>query len=142
MTRQETEQYALTVMCSGHNCAESVLRTAVECLGIDSGGTPLRIATGFGGGVGRCKEELCGALAGGLMSLGLALGRDIAGTSADAACNAAAEFRRRFIELFGSSRCCDLLQAFGEQENWSACKRLVADTAGLLHDLAEESLPR
>lgn len=137
MTRQETQQYALDI--SGLNCAEVLLRTGVACLGIASEGMPLRIATCFGGGLGRCKEELCGALAGGTMALGLAFGRDAAGDSPEAAYVAAAEFRNRFIALHGASRCRELLETFGEQEDWSACKRLMAEAAGLLYDLVESS---
>lgn len=138
MTRQETEQYAFDSMGSGCNCAESLLRTGMHCLGIAGDGTPMRIATCFGGGIGRSKEELCGALAGAVLALGLAYGRDVPGASADAGCNATAEYRRRFIKLHGSTRCRDLLETFGEQDNWSACKRLVADAAGLLHDVVGE----
>ncbi|WP_300155287.1 C-GCAxxG-C-C family protein [Solidesulfovibrio sp.] len=136
MTRQETERYAFET--KGLNCAETLLRAGIDCLGIQSNGTPSRIATCFGGGLGRCQEELCGALAGGTMALGLAYGRDTAGDSAETAYEAAAEFRRRFVALHGASRCRELLEVFGEQEDWSACKRLMAEAAGLLYDLVSE----
>jgi C_GCAxxG_C_C family probable redox protein len=139
MTRQEVEKRAFDIISSGRNCAESVLQTAILHFQIPSDGTPTRIASCFGGGVGRCQGELCGALAGGLMALGLAFGRDIAGTSCDVAYDLAAEFRKRFITRHGSSTCCDLLEGFGEQEDWSACKQLVADTSGMLLELIEQA---
>lgn len=139
MTRQEVEQRAYESIASGRNCAETVLQTAIAHLDIPADGTPTRIASCFGGGVGRCQGELCGALAGGLMALGLCFGRDIPRASCEQAYDLAAELRTRFINLHGTSRCCELLECFGEQENWSACKRLVADTAGLVHDVIREA---
>ena len=138
MTRQEVEQYAFATISSGMNCAESVLHTAMNQCGLPTDGTPTRIASCFGGGVGRSKDELCGALAGGLMALGLCFGRDVPGTSCELAYDLAAEFRERFIELHGSSKCRDLRECFGEQIEWAACRKLVAETTGLLHEILEE----
>jgi C_GCAxxG_C_C family probable redox protein len=142
MTRQDVEQVAFDCMCSGRNCAETILQTAITHFGIASDGTPIRIASCFGGGVGRSCGELCGALAAGVMALGLAYGRDQAGAPYDKGADLAAEFRTRFITQHGSSTCRTLLDGFGEQQNWSACKRLVAETAGMLHDLIEEQRPQ
>jgi C_GCAxxG_C_C family probable redox protein len=142
MTRDDVEQQAYERISSGCNCAESVLQTAISHCGIPSDGTPMRIATCFGGGVGRSQDELCGALAGGIMALGLGYGRDVAGTPCDTAQDLAATFRNRFIERNGSSTCRELMAGFGPQENWSACKRLVADTAGILHDLLQKDRTR
>ncbi|MCM0755245.1 C-GCAxxG-C-C family protein [Desulfovibrio aminophilus] len=132
MTRNEIEASALANMEAHFNCAESVLRGACHCCGLAA---PTRVATCFGGGVGRSKSELCGALAGGLMALGLSTGRDAPEMSSDRAQDLAAEFRRRFIEHNGSSICGVLLERFGEQKDWERCKRLTAETAGLLFDL-------
>jgi len=142
MTRKQTEQYAFDAICSGFNCAETLVRTGSASLGITPLELPSRVATGFGGGLARSKAELCGALAGGAMVLGFAYGRDSAGASSEAACAAVAEFRERFIARYGSCRCGKLLETFGEQENWSACKRLVAEAAGLLHDVVAEMAER
>jgi C_GCAxxG_C_C family probable redox protein len=57
-------------------CSEAVLMALSECLGVSSEIIP-RIATGFGAGVGR-KGEVCGALLGGVMGLGLRFGRSTA----------------------------------------------------------------
>ena len=61
---------------SGLNCAESVLLTLSGRLaGKNSVSIIPRIATGFGGGVGR-NGDICGALSGAVIAIGLALGRD------------------------------------------------------------------
>jgi C_GCAxxG_C_C family probable redox protein len=57
----------------GFNCAQSVLFSYADELGL-SRDLALRIANGFGGGMGR-KQEVCGAVSGGIMVLGLKYGR-------------------------------------------------------------------
>jgi C_GCAxxG_C_C family probable redox protein len=64
----------LELFDSGLSCAEVVLTMGMKRLGRTSDLVP-RAATGFAGGVSRTKS-LCGALAGGVMTLGIACGRD------------------------------------------------------------------
>jgi C_GCAxxG_C_C family probable redox protein len=56
----------------GYNCAQSVLLTMFEYWDGKSELVP-KIATGFGGGIGRCGS-VCGALTGGVMALGIRCG--------------------------------------------------------------------
>jgi len=141
MTREEMERRAEEIIGSGCNCAETILQVAQEALGLPGQLWPTRIATCFGGGFGHCKQELCGALAGGGLALGLAYGRDRPGTSTELAQALAADFRERFIARYGSSLCGALLEHFGPQDTTSACKRLVAATAGILFDVLEDAPP-
>lgn len=60
----------------GFNCAEAVLGGVALAAG--QGPPPLRMATGFGGGLGR-TGNVCGAVTGAVMALGWARGRDSAG---------------------------------------------------------------
>lgn len=53
----------------GYNCAQSVLLTMFEHWNGKSTLVP-KIATAFGGGIGRCGS-LCGALTGGVMAIGI-----------------------------------------------------------------------
>jgi C_GCAxxG_C_C family probable redox protein len=137
MTRQEVEKLAFDTMSSGLNCAETVLQVTASLFEVPTDGLVPRVATCFGGGLGRCQDELCGALAGGAMALGLLYGRDRPGGSCETAHTLAASLRQQFIERHGSSTCRALLARFGEQENWSRCKELVAVTAGMLLALVE-----
>ncbi len=94
----------------GYNCAESVLSTVSrEFTGSERGIERLipRVATGFGGGIAR-NGDVCGAVAGGAMAIGLALGRDRPEQSRDACYNAADRFYNEFAEAFGSCKCRDL----------------------------------
>ncbi len=58
----------------GFNCAESVLLGLCEEMHVESPLIP-RIATGFGGGIGH-TGNICGAITGAVMALGIALGRE------------------------------------------------------------------
>lgn len=138
MTRQEIEQRTFDLLDGGYHCAESVLLAVMEACGGVPAGMP-RVATCFGGGVGKTHEELCGALAGGLMALGFRRGRDSRGQDWGDAARLAARLRQEFITRFGASACKDVLAALGEQENMIGCKRLSGCAAGLAFDLLQES---
>jgi C_GCAxxG_C_C family probable redox protein len=64
---------ATTKFCEGYNCAQSVLYAYCDDLHLDKD-LALRIACGFGAGMGRA-EEVCGAVSGGIIVLGLKHGR-------------------------------------------------------------------
>ena len=57
---------------STYNCAQSVLLACCSNTGIDKQ-TAAKIAWGFGAGMGR-KQEICGAVTGGIMAIGLKYG--------------------------------------------------------------------
>jgi C_GCAxxG_C_C family probable redox protein len=64
---------AITKFREGYNCAQSVLFAHCDDLHLDRS-MALRLACGFGAGMGR-KEEVCGAVSGGILVLGLRYGR-------------------------------------------------------------------
>ena len=102
------EDYAVKKFESGFNCAESVLSAVTESvLGKNLSGIVPRIATGFGGGIAR-NGDVCGAVSGGVMALGLAMGRDLA-TESREPCNVSVDkFYNAFVSRFGSCKCCEL----------------------------------
>ncbi len=93
----------------GYNCAESVLMGLAESGAVEESDLMPRIATGFGGGVGRCGE-ICGALSGGIMALSLRFGR----TNPDDKEARARTYPKvaglveAFEQEFGNVRCLDL----------------------------------
>ena len=96
----------------GYNCAPSVAGAFADLTGLAP--EQLMAATGgFGGGVGGSHAELCGAVSGGVLVLSLLHphtdGADRAGKAAVYALTK--EFRRRFEEVFGLTRCGELLKA-------------------------------
>ncbi len=66
-------EMAVEKFLSGYNCAQSILYAYGPELGLDEE-TALKIATGFGGGMGG-RGEVCGAVTGGILALGLKHGR-------------------------------------------------------------------
>ncbi|MBI5518446.1 MAG: methyltransferase domain-containing protein [Desulfovibrio sp.] len=84
-------------------CAESVLLAVAEGLGADSPLVP-RLATGFCSGLSR-TDGPCGAFSGGVMALGLALGRDSAAGDLDETYAPVQEFRDFFLSRFGDLAC-------------------------------------
>jgi len=84
-------------------CAESVFLAVAEGLGVDSPLAP-RVATGFCSGLAR-TDGLCGAFSGGVLALGLALGRDSGQDDLDAPYEAVLEYREFFLSRFGHISC-------------------------------------
>ncbi|MDI6743460.1 MAG: C-GCAxxG-C-C family protein [Smithella sp.] len=69
----ERSEQAIAKFAGGFNCAQSVLFSFCDDLGLDKE-KALKIACGFGAGMGR-KEEVCGAVTGGIMVIGAKYGR-------------------------------------------------------------------
>lgn len=106
---------------SGYNCAQSVLYAFGPDLGLD-GETALKVATGLGAGMAR-RGEVCGALTGGILVLGLKYGRggqqDRSAT--EETYQKTLELMARFEKKHGSCLCrvlvegCNLRTAEGQQ---------------------------
>ena len=64
---------AVNKFLSGYNCAQAVLYSFCDDLGFDRN-TALKLSCGLGGGMAR-KQEICGAVTGGILALGLRHGR-------------------------------------------------------------------
>jgi len=94
---------------SGLNCAESLLLVVSKHSGFekDSARFIPRTATGFGGGIAR-NGDICGALSGAVMAIGLALGRDGPDESRDQCYAAVDQFYNDFVKTFGSCKCREL----------------------------------
>ncbi len=100
---------ALSTFASGLNCSQSVLTAFSNELGLDTQ-SALRVACGFGGGMGRTAQT-CGAVTGAFMVIGLKHGQ----TQKDdkEAKEKTYALVREFIDLFtkkhGSTLCRELL---------------------------------
>lgn len=70
MTKSEQ---AISKFLKGYNCAQSVFYSFCDDLGFKKSNA-LKIACGFGAGMGR-KEEVCGAVTGGIIVLSAKYGR-------------------------------------------------------------------
>lgn len=115
----------------GYNCAESIFLTFRPYLAPEIDEKLVRMATPFGGGIGR-SGCMCGALAGAVMILGLSSGRTSAGSMLEAAYEHAAEFQKRFVGQFGAT-CCRALNRhpFETPEQGRNCLKIIGTTAKL-----------
>lgn len=109
---------------SGCNCAQSVLAAFSDVTGLDEAES-LRIGGGFGNGAG--TGELCGAITGAVMTLGLLVpsNPDNPAAGKREAVALSKEFQARFKEKFGALRCQELLPLrFAPDDTTPAAKRL------------------
>ncbi|MEI7902797.1 MAG: C-GCAxxG-C-C family protein [bacterium] len=94
---------------SGYNCAQSVLWAFAQSLNLDPD-TALKCACGFGAGMSR-RQEVCGAVTGGIMVLGLKYGRGDAQdrTATELTYAKTQELMHRFEDRHGTCICRKLL---------------------------------
>lgn len=100
---------ATEIFGSGYSCSQAVLGRFAEENGLDYD-TALKIASGFGAGMAR-NEEVCGAVTGGIMALGLRYGRtsDTDSTATYDTYGKVNELMERFARENGSCICRKLL---------------------------------
>jgi len=130
------------------NCAQSVLVAFSPELGLDESWA-LKLASPFGGGVAR-RGQVCGAVTGALMVLGLAHGADTP-AGKEAAYRLGQEFLQRFESRHAAILCRELLgcdistpegfqQAHGQGVFTALCPLFVGDAAEIVQGmLAEKS---
>lgn len=113
---------------SGFNCCESVLRALVEGLNLKVDGEALKVASGFGGGIGR-GGCVCGGLAGAVMAVGLKHGRVNASEPREPSYSRALKMHEEFKKKFGAT-CCRVIRGgdFGTFEQKKKCAEIVRET--------------
>jgi C_GCAxxG_C_C family probable redox protein len=132
---------------AGYNCAQSVLVVFCADLNLDKE-TAMKLATGFGAGMAR-KQEVCGAVTGGIMAIGLKFGRGLADErpATENTYLLVGKFMERFADQHGSCLCrellagCDITTEAGQakyKEDGLAekvCRPCVADAIRILESI-------
>lgn len=112
---------------SGFNCAQSMLGASSEYIGLDEN-TALAVSAGFGGGVR--SGEICGAISGAVMAIGMAQQKDPADPETKAKTAAQTkELVKAFREKYGCVRCFELKQA------GVSCAELIEYAAQLAEEI-------
>jgi len=138
-SEEEAVRHASECWEKGLNCAESALRGVCYGMGIELPEVALKIATPFGGGVGRC-EDLCGALSGGVMGIGAALGRGEAKGDKFASYNATKKLHEQFTKDFGSSICKELNHGdFKSKEHEARCKKFTLESVRMTYRILKKA---
>ena len=135
MSKEELEKKAFDYFNTGFCCAEALSKTIIDHFAEKPENYPVKVASGFCGGVGRTHADLCGALAGAVLAVGYLYGRTEQGKDLSQTCMITSEFRRQFLEMFGSTNCALILESFGEQEKYIKCKQLTGKATGMLYDI-------
>lgn len=122
----------------GYNCAESVVRAFRDFFQLDVSDEALKMASGFGGGLGHAGC-MCGALSGATMVLGMLQGRASKEQNRGPIYGSAQDFHGIFTEQFGVA-CCRVLNPheFGSQEQRRTCLKITGTTADLLLKYIQE----
>jgi C_GCAxxG_C_C family probable redox protein len=133
-------QTAQDRFAQGFNCSQAVFSAYASQLGLNDE-TALKLASPFGGGVAH-QGNVCGAVTGALMTLGLARGNAVTEMK-DETYRLAEAFLQRFRECHGTILCRELigydismptgLQAARNQRVFKTiCPRLVEDATELV----------
>jgi C_GCAxxG_C_C family probable redox protein len=151
MNSLNKQEIATKFFDSGYNCAQSVLMTFSDELNI-SKEIAINIASGFGGGMAR-MQNTCGAVTGGIMTIGMALSNekeDIV-TNKERVYHVISLFTSKFKEKYRSVKCRDLLncdlntdegqQFYEEHElHQKVCMSCVCDATAYLEELLKKFL--
>ncbi len=143
---KETSKRAEDLFESGFYCAESVLQALAEKQDIKSDIIP-GIATGFCAGVARTCG-MCGAVSGGIMGIGLLMGRIDPDEPIDQIYMVTQKFLDMFKEKYASINCKEITGFdFGKEEDRERfkeingklkCIELAGVTAGMVASLIDE----
>jgi C_GCAxxG_C_C family probable redox protein len=137
-------EIAVNKFNDGFNCAQSIVFAFSDRLKTEAE-TGFKAATGFGGGMGR-KQEVCGAVSGGAITLSLLLGRGKSDgpEKQETAFTAVRALLDAFEQKYGTVICgrlldgCDLLTPEGQERfttekmKTERCCKYVADVAVFL----------
>jgi C_GCAxxG_C_C family probable redox protein len=146
VTMDDPSEKAVALYKQNFNCAQSVLAAFAIQLGVDES-TMLKMASPFGGGVAR-RGQVCGAVTGGLMALGLAQGAD-SPAGKEEAYRLGQDFIKRFETFHKSILCRELLgydintpqghqQARDSGAFITLCPQFVEHAAEIVQDMLEK----
>ena len=143
-TKNET---AIQKFTSGYNCAQAILYSFKDEINID-GDTALKMACGFGAGMGR-KGEVCGAVTGGIIVIGAkyGCGENDEKTATEKTYTKTRELMNKFETKHGAFICRDLLNGCDlsteeGQMNFrnndlfnNTCKKCVGNVVQILEEI-------
>ncbi len=141
---------AVTTFGQSFNCSQAVFSAFAPQFGLDKE-LALKLASPFGAGVAR-RGEVCGAVTGALLALGLARGASTPAGKQETY-RLSQEFMHKFEEQHGTLICRDLIDLdLSSPQGWeqarlsgkfeSVCPILVRDAARLLQELLDIGLSK
>lgn len=136
ITREKTISKSIRYFENGLYCSEALLKAFNEEYKLGLPKKYLKIATGFGAGLGAAKC-CCGCLTGGVMVLSLVKGRNTAEESEDPAFELVSSLHDQFKKEYKFTCCRALTKKveWGSEEHVAYCSKIVGRTAELISDL-------
>ncbi len=121
-------------------CSEAILQVCNKELNLSLSDSAIKMATGFGAGLGGAKS-CCGSLTGAVLVLSAIKGRENANESVDEVFRLTKELHDRFEEDFGDTSCNVLTKTvdWGAPEHHQLCEKYVRGAAEILYDLLTEN---
>ncbi|GAQ25031.1 C-GCAxxG-C-C family (seleno)protein [Tepidanaerobacter syntrophicus] len=117
------------------NCAEAMVYSANEEYGLNLDKKALKMASGFGGGMG--IESVCGALTGGIMVLGVLFTKEKAHES-ERVKTLEKEFLSRYKDKMGDILCKPLKEKHHNDE--VRCLNVIKEAGVILDDIVKREL--
>ena len=143
MMAKTTKEKAIESFRGGLNCSQAVFSACSEKLGFDEKNA-LRVALGFGGGMGRLQET-CGAVTGSYMAISVNTCNKLTDNKErkEESYAMIREFSRRFREIHGTTDCIDILKVDLKTEEGSRyarenklfdtlCEKCITDSIEIL----------
>ena len=147
--KSKKEEIAIDTFKSGLNCAQSVLKAFSDDLNFDDH-LALRMACGFGAGMGRLQET-CGAVTGSFMVLGIfnCTKHPDNKDRKEKTYAMIQRFTDKFIAIHSTTNCksllnCDLRTEKGRQYAHDrqlyeiVCEKCISDSLRIINELIEE----
>lgn len=121
----------------GYNCAQAVLCTYCDLLGLDEN-SAFKISEAFGLGMG-ATESTCGALSGLLMLIGLknSGGKDVSGQTKAQSYKIAKEYAEKFEQKVGATICKDI-KGIEDGKVKKSCPECIKIAASLAEEYLEK----
>ncbi|NLO94047.1 MAG: C_GCAxxG_C_C family protein [Clostridiaceae bacterium] len=141
----ERVESAVAIFSEGFMCSQAVFAAFSEMLGLEKD-MALKIGNGFGGGVAR-RQDICGAVSGAIMAIGLKYGKTVASDTAshEKTYSTVESFCEEFAKRNGSINCYEILgfdlAAAQEKGLFSTvCHKCVRDAAQIVEDLLKDNI--
>lgn len=147
----EESQFAVDQMKKGYSCSQAVLSAFAERFGLTQE-QALKLAAPFAGGIGR-QSQVCGAVSGGLMVIGLKYGHTDGGSAEakEVSLLVTRRFCERFKQRHDSMICTELLgYDLGQPGVYkqvqdagifiNVCRELVRDAAEMVVEMIDSEI--
>ncbi len=138
--KEELATKAVELFKSGLYCSEAILQVFNKELNLELNDTALKMATGFGAGLGASKCS-CGSLTGAVMVLSAVKGRTNTENNVNEVFTLTQELHDKFKQKYKAT-CCRVLTKpveWGAIEHHQYCEQFVGGAVEILVDILEKN---